>query len=171
MSNFLFDRLFGCHEGETKAFLIFADGSQQSYDSFLRQAARFANVIEQLGLVVGDRLAAQIEKSAEGLALYAACIQSGVIFLPLNTAYTPAEISYFVGDSGAKLLVADQNFTLGEIADKHGVVLEFLNGDGSGTFCDLALNASDQFDTVARGPDDLAAFLYTSGTTGRNVDA
>ena len=98
MSNFLFDRLFGCHEGETKAFLIFADGSQQSYDSFLRQAARFANVIEQLGLVVGDRLAAQIEKSAEGLALYAACIQSGVIFLPLNTAYTPAEISYFVGD-------------------------------------------------------------------------
>ena len=59
---------------------------------------RFANVIERLGLVVGDRLAAQIEKSAEGLALYAACIQSGVIFLPLNTAYTPAEISYFVGD-------------------------------------------------------------------------
>ena len=55
-------------------------------------------MIEQLGLVVGDRLAAQIEKSAEGLALYAACIQSGVIFLPLNTAYTPAEISYFVGD-------------------------------------------------------------------------
>ena len=171
MSNFLFDRLFGCHEGETEAFLIFADGSQQSYDSFLRQAARFANVIEQLGLVVGDRLAAQIEKSAEGLALYAACIQSGVIFLPLNTAYTPAEISYFVGDSGAKLLVADQNFTLGEIADEHGVVLEFLNGDGSGTFCDLARNASDRFETVERGPDDLAAFLYTSGTTGRSKGA
>ena len=128
-------------------------------------------MIEQLGLV-GDRLAAQIEKSAEGLALYAACIQSGVIFLPLNTAYTPAEISYFVGDSGAKLLVADQNFTLGEIADEHGVVLEFLNGDGSGTFCDLARNASDQFETVGRGPDDLAAFLhfwYNWAVKGLNV--
>ncbi|MFL2846043.1 MAG: malonate--CoA ligase [Candidatus Puniceispirillaceae bacterium] len=171
MSNFLFDRLFSCHEGETKAFLMFADGSQQSYDSFLRQAARFANVIEQLGLVVGDRLAAQIEKSAEGLALYAACIQSGVIFLPLNTAYTPAEVSYFVGDSGAKLLVADQSYDLGDVAGEHGAVLECLNGDGSGSFCDLAQNASDQFATADRARDDLAAFLYTSGTTGRSKGA
>ncbi len=171
MSNFLFDRLFGCHAGETKAFLVFADGSQQSYDSFLRQAAKFANVINQLGLIVGDRLAAQIEKSAEGLALYAACIQSGVIFLPLNTAYTPAEISYFIGDSGAKLLVADRDFNLGDVAGEHGVVLERLNGDGSGSFWDLAQNASDHFETVDRGPDDLAAFLYTSGTTGRSKGA
>ena len=171
MSNFLFDRLFGCHEGETKAFLLFADGSQRSYDSFLRQSARFANVIEQLGLVVGDRLAAQIEKSADGLALYAACIQSGVIFLPLNTAYTPSEISYFVGDSGAKLLVADQNFDLGDVASEHGALLERLNGDSSGSFCDLARNASDQFETAERGRDDLAAFLYTSGTTGRSKGA
>ncbi len=171
MSNFLFDRLFGCHAGEEKAFLIFAEGSQQSYDSFLRQAARFANVIERLGLVVGDRLAAQIEKSAEGLALYAACIQAGVVFLPLNTAYTPPEISYFVGDSGAKLLVADQNFDLGDVAGKHGAVLESLNVDGSGTFCDLAKNASDEFETVERDRDDLAAFLYTSGTTGRSKGA
>ncbi|NDG37531.1 MAG: malonyl-CoA synthase, partial [Alphaproteobacteria bacterium] len=114
MSNLLYDRLFGCHQGEEKPFLIFADGAQQSYDSFLRQTARFANVIQAIGLEVGDRLAAQVEKSAEALALYAACVQSGVIFLPLNTAYTPAEVSYFVGDSGAKLVVADQNFDLEE---------------------------------------------------------
>ena len=98
MSNLLYDRLFGCHQGEQKPFLIFADGSQQCYDSFLRQTARYANVIQSIGLDVGDRLAAQIEKSAEALALYAACVQSGVIFLPLNKAYTPAEVSYFVGD-------------------------------------------------------------------------
>jgi malonyl-CoA/methylmalonyl-CoA synthetase len=171
MSNFLFDRLFSRYEGEAKAFLIFADGSQQSYDSFLRQAARFANVLEQLGLVVGDRLAAQIEKSAESLALYAACVQSGVIFLPLNTAYTPAEISYFVGDSGAKLLVADQDFDLADVACERGVMLERLNGDGSGSFCDLAQNASDRFTTAERGCDDLAALLYTSGTTGRSKGA
>ena len=104
MSNLLYDRLFGCHQGEQKPFLIFADGSQQCYDSFLRQTARYANVIQSIGLDVGDRLAAQIEKSAEALALYAACVQSGVIFLPLNKAYTPTEVSYFVGDSGAKLV-------------------------------------------------------------------
>ena len=68
MSNLLYDRLFGCHHGEQKPFLIFSDGSQQSYDSFLRQTARFANVIQSIGLDVGDRLAAQIEKSAEALA-------------------------------------------------------------------------------------------------------
>ena len=116
MSNLLYDRLFGCHAGETKPFLIFADGSDQSYDGFLRQTARFANVITDLGLVVGDRLAAQVEKSAAALALYAACVQSGVIFLPLNTAYTPAEVSYFVGDSGAKLVVADAGFDLAAVA-------------------------------------------------------
>ena len=171
MSNLLYDRLFGCHQGEQKPFLIFADGSQQSYDSFLRQTARFANVIRSIGLDVGDRLAAQVEKSAEALALYAACVQSGVIFLPLNTAYTSAEVSYFVGDSGAKLVVADQHFDLAAVAKEHGAVLERLNADGSGSFADRAATASDIFATVPRGADDLAAFLYTSGTTGRSKGA
>jgi malonyl-CoA/methylmalonyl-CoA synthetase len=171
MPNYMFDRFFGCHEGDEKPFLMFADGTQQSYDSFLRQTARFANVIKELGLMVGDRLAVQIEKSPEALALYAACVQSGVIFLPLNTAYTPAEISYFVGDSGAKLLVADQSFDLGNVAREHGTALECLNGDGTGSFSNLAQNARDQFATADRGGDDLAAFLYTSGTTGRSKGA
>ncbi|MDB4599793.1 malonyl-CoA synthase [Alphaproteobacteria bacterium] len=171
MSNLLYDRLFGCHQGEEKPFLIFADGSQQSYDSFLGQTARFANVIQSIGLDVGDRLAAQIEKSAEALALYAACVQSGVIFLPLNKAYTPTEVSYFVGDSGAKLVVADQHFDLESVASKHDAVLERLNSDGSGSFADRAATASDNFATVPRGADDLAAFLYTSGTTGRSKGA
>ena len=171
MSNLLYDRLFGCHQGEQKPFLIFADGSQQSYDSFLRQTARFANVIQSIGLDVGDRLAAQIEKSAEALALYAACVQSGVIFLPLNKAYTPAEVSYFVGDSGAKLVVADQHFDLESVASEHGAVLERLNADGRRQFCRSCGNRKRQFATVPRGADDLAAFLYTSGTTGRSKGA
>jgi len=171
MSNLLYDRLFGCHAGETKPFLIFADGSDQSYDGFLRQTARFANVITDLGLVVGDRLAAQVEKSAAALALYAACVQSGVIFLPLNTAYTPAEVSYFVGDSGAKLVVADAGFDLAAVAAEHGAVLETLNADGGGSFADRAATANETFATVERGADDLAAFLYTSGTTGRSKGA
>jgi malonyl-CoA/methylmalonyl-CoA synthetase len=171
MSNLLFDRLFGCHVGETKPFLIFSDGNSLSYDGFLRQTARFANVMSSLGLVAGDRLAAQVEKSAEALALYAACVQSGIIFLPLNTAYKPAEVSYFVGDSGARLVVADVAFDLKDIAAEHGAAIEWLNEDGSGSFAELALAASDQFTTVSRGADDLAAFLYTSGTTGRSKGA
>ncbi|MDC1381898.1 malonyl-CoA synthase [Candidatus Puniceispirillum sp.] len=171
MSNLLFDRLFKCHEGETKSFLIFADGSEQSYDNFLKKTARFANVIQSLGLVVGDRLAAQIEKSPEALALYAACVQSGIIFLPLNKAYTPNEVSYFVGDSGAKLIVADENFNLEDIAHEHGALLESLNTDGSGSFVEYSQNASEKFETVTRAADDLVAFLYTSGTTGRSKGA
>ncbi len=171
MSNLLFDRLFKCHQGETKPFLIFPDGSQQSYDCFLRKTARFANAIQSLGILVGDRLAAQIEKSPEALALYAACIQSGVVFLPLNRSYTPAEVSYFVGDSGAKLIVADENFDLVDVAREHGATLVRLNADGSGSFFDLSQNTSDEFLAVARGADDVAAFLYTSGTTGRSKGA
>ena len=106
MSNLLYDSLFGCHIGDDKPFLIFADGRTISYDAFLRMASRFANTIKAAGLTAGDRLAVQVEKSAEALAVYAACVQSGVIFLPLNTAYKPAEVEYFISDSGARMLIA-----------------------------------------------------------------
>ena len=171
MSNFLFDHLFKCHVGESKPFLIFDDGTNQSYDKFLKKTARFANVIKSLGLDVGDRLAAQVEKSPEALALYAACVQSGIVFLPLNKAYTPTEVSYFVGDSGAKLVVADKSFDLADVARDHEAVLESLNADGSGSFVGHSQNASEEFETATRGADDLVAFLYTSGTTGRSKGA
>ena len=173
MSNFLFDRLFSCHEGETKAFLTFADGSQQSYDSFLRQAARFANVIQQLGLVVGDRLAAQIEKSAEGLALYAACIQSGVIFLPLNTAYTASELAYFLQDATPRLFIARPDGAKGleESAGTIGALLLTLGNSGEGTLMDAVRTAEPQTGIAECGPDDIASIIYTSGTTGRSKGA
>ena len=96
MSNLLYDSLLGCHAGVGKPFLTFANGGQISYDAFLRMASRFANVIKAAGLAAGDRLAVQVEKSAEALAVYAACVQRGVIFLPLNTAYKPAELDDFI---------------------------------------------------------------------------
>ena len=98
MSNLLYDSLFGCHAGDDKPFLVFANGSQISYDAFLHMVSRFANTMKLAGLSAGDRLAVQVEKSAEALAIYAACVQSGVIFLPLNTAYKPAEVEYLRGD-------------------------------------------------------------------------
>ena len=88
MANLLYDSLFGRHAGKTTPFLHLPDGTTLTHDAFLRMAARYAHAITEAGLLPGDRLAAQIEKSPEALAVYAACTQTGVIFLPLNTGYT-----------------------------------------------------------------------------------
>ena len=136
-------------------------------------AARFANVLTDLGLEVGDRLAVQSEKSEYGLALYAACVQAGFVYLPLNTAYTPQELNYFVENSGAKVLVCDvvKSDALTPLARRLGIVLTTLDLVGQGQLQKEAQEASEHFVPVQRGPDDLAAILYTSGTTGRSKGA
>ncbi|MDP4991126.1 MAG: AMP-binding protein, partial [Marivita lacus] len=173
MANLLYDTLFGRHAGRTTPFLHLPDGTTLTHDTFLRMAARYANAMTAAGLLPGDRLAAQIEKSPEALAVYAACAQAGVIFLPLNTGYTSAELDYFIGNSGAKLvLVTDRvSEALAPVATAYGAILHTLNPDGTGSFPYLAKDLSEVFDTVSRAPDDLAAFLYTSGTTGRSKGA
>ena len=107
MANMLFDTLFAPHIDSRKTFLILKDGREIDYSVFLGMTARFAHALRENGVGVGDRVALQAKKSAEALAVYAACVASGAVFLPLNTAYTPAEVSYFVKDSGARLLVCD----------------------------------------------------------------
>ncbi len=173
MTNPLYDALFGCHAGQTKTFLYLPDDRQIGYDAFLSMAARFAHALSAFGLKAGDRLAVQIEKSPEALAVYAACVQAGVIFLPLNTAYTADEVAYFVQDSGAKLLLCDAHnqTALAPVAANCNAQLATLNGDGTGSFVDRATTLPKVFETVARTGDDLAAFLYTSGTTGRSKGA
>ena len=103
-------------------------------------AAKIAGALVSTGLAPGDRLAAQVEKSAEALALYAACVQAGVIFLPLNTAYTEEELAYFVEDSGAALLVCDasRETALKPVANRIGTRLATLNADGTGSLLDAA---------------------------------
>ena len=103
MANPLYDTLFARHAGRDTVFLHLPDGGTLTHDAFLRMTARFAHQIARFGLEPGDRLAVQVGKSPEALAVYAACAQTGVIFLPLNTAYTPAEVSYFLENSGARL--------------------------------------------------------------------
>jgi len=173
MTNPLYDALFGKHKGAPTPFVRLVDGSVLSHADFLTQAAQFAHVLTNSGLVPGDRLAAQIHKSPEALALYAACVQAGVVFLPLNTAYTADELSYFIEDSGAKLVVCDGRCleTLSTITDPLGAHLLSLNGDGTGTFAEAAKANPNFYPTVGRSEDDLAAFLYTSGTTGRSKGA
>lgn len=173
MPNVLYDALFGRHSGSQAPFLHLTDGSVLTYDAFLKLAGRFAHTITDEGLVAGDRLAVQIEKSPEALAIYAACVQTGVIFLPLNTGYMPEEVQYFVENAGARLLICDVRNAVGltPIAANAGAGLMTMNADGSGSFTAAAATKPDRFATVDRTGDDLAAFLYTSGTTGRSKGA
>jgi len=173
MANPLYDTLFGRHAGKTTPFLHLPDGVTLTHAGFLSRAARFANVLSDLGLRAGDRLAVQIDKSPDALAVYAACAQAGVIFLPLNTAYTADEVSYFVTDSGAAAFVCQpaRRDEMAPVAKAAGTQLETLGSDGEGSLAARADAAEDSFDTVERSSDDLAAFLYTSGTTGRSKGA
>jgi malonyl-CoA/methylmalonyl-CoA synthetase len=173
MANPLFDTLFGQHAGRPDPFLHLADGSAVSYDAFLRRTAQFANLITGAGLAPGDRLAAQVAKSPDALAVYAACAQAGIVFLPLNTAYTPGEVSYFVENSGAKLFICEppKAGALTPVAHGANARLETLNTSGGGSLGEGARHQPETFSTVDRDEDDLAAFLYTSGTTGRSKGA
>ncbi|MGB3899159.1 MAG: AMP-binding protein, partial [Mesorhizobium sp.] len=135
MANTLYDALFLAHEGSEKTFLALKAGRAVSYGAFLRQTARFAHALRACGVEPGDRVALQAKKSPEALAVYAACVAAGAVFLPLNTAYTPSEVDYFVSDGQAKLLVCDGAgaSALEPVAAGAGARLLTLNGDGSGT--------------------------------------
>jgi malonyl-CoA/methylmalonyl-CoA synthetase len=173
MSNPLHDALLAPHAGSDRVFLHLPDGNVLSYGEFLSMADRTANALVTLGVGPGDRVAVHVEKSPQALALYAACLKAGAVFLPLNTAYTPSELDYFVKDSGARLFVCDpaEADAMAPIAAATGAVLETLAADGSGSLSDLAAEQPAHFEAVPRGEDDLAALLYTSGTTGRSKGA
>ena len=155
MPNLLYDTLIGQHAGAPTPFLQAASGHIQSHAAFLANAARFAHAMAGLGLTPGDRVALQVDKSADALAVYAACVQSGLVFLPLNPAYTPAEVDYFIGNSGAALLLSSPGkaAALAQVAHHHGAQLHTLDQDGTGTLADLADGQPDQFRTVHRDPE------------------
>lgn len=145
-----------------------------SWDDIDRSSARMANVLRSLGVAPGERIAVQVRKSPEALMLYLASLRAGLIYLPLNTAYHEAEVAYFLGDAEPAVVVCDSanQEWIGRIADQAGAAhVLTLDADGTGTLADAAADQAGQFDLVARAPDDLAAILYTSGTTGRSKGA
>jgi len=139
-----------------------------------RGSAMLANVFVSLSLPAGARVAVQVDKSVEALMLYLAVQRAGLVYLPLNTAYQQAEIEYFIGDAEPALVVcAPKDFTwISRLAFQRGTKNVFTLGDDrTGSLLERAAWMSDQHTPVMRSSDDLAAILYTSGTTGRSKGA
>jgi malonyl-CoA/methylmalonyl-CoA synthetase len=149
-------------------------GLNYSWRDLERGTAMMANLLASLGLPEGARVAVQVEKSVEAMMLYLATLRAGYVFLPLNTAYQSAEIEYFIGNAEPSVMVcSSKNFGwVSKIAFKAGTQNVFtLDDDRTGSLLDRAAHCSDKHEAVARKADDLAAILYTSGTTGRSKGA
>ncbi|MBJ7533513.1 malonyl-CoA synthase [Rhodomicrobium vannielii ATCC 17100] len=172
-TNHLFSELRANWTDLDKVALETNDGRQFRYRDILALTARFANALVAAGVKPGDRVAVQVEKSPEALFLYLACVRAGAAYLPLNTAYTDAELEYFLGDAEPTVFVArPTHASAPALCTKTGVARCYTLGtDGDGTLIELAAGRAETFENIARGPDDLAAILYTSGTTGRSKGA
>ena len=149
-------------------------GLNYSWRDLDRASAMMANLLDGLKLPKGSRIAVQVEKSVEAMMLYLATLRAGYVFLPLNTAYQSAEIEYFIGNAEPAVVVCSgANFGwVSKIAFKAGTHHVFtLNDDRTGTLLERAAHHKDQHKIAVQKADDLAAILYTSGTTGRSKGA
>lgn len=152
-------------------FLVEGSETRLAYRDLDVETGRWANALAGLGAASGDRILVQVEKSPANVLLYLASLRAGLVYVPLNTAYTPAEFAYFVEDAGPALIVCDPARAEALAPVAGGARLLTLDGDGRGTLAEQAGREEASFDTVARAADDLAAILYTSGTTGRSKGA
>ncbi|TCU62963.1 malonyl-CoA/methylmalonyl-CoA synthetase [Bradyrhizobium sp. R2.2-H] len=169
----LFSRLFDGLDDPKRLAIETHDGVHISYGDLIARAGQMANVLVARGVKPGDRVAVQVEKSVANIVLYLGTVRAGAVYLPLNTAYTLNELDYFIGDAEPALVVCDPSKAegLAPIAAKVKAKVETLGPDGKGSLTEAADKASGEFATVARENDDLAAILYTSGTTGRSKGA
>jgi malonyl-CoA/methylmalonyl-CoA synthetase len=145
-----------------------------TYGKLFKRSAQAANALVALGVKPGDRVAAQIEKSTDVIVIALACLRAGAVLLPLNTAYTLAELEYFLGDAEPALTLCRPDRLVPIRTLAHELKLrsvESLGVNGDGTFAEAIAAALPEFETVLRASDDLAAILYTSGTTGRSKGA
>jgi malonyl-CoA/methylmalonyl-CoA synthetase len=171
MPNHLFDAISQSAPALTATFIEREDGHRITYGDLFAGSARLAHALVALGVKPGDRVAVQVEKSAEAILFVLACARTGAVFLPLNTAYTIAELGYFIGDAEPRLVVCDPAKRDAIVPIAAGAAIETLDAGGQGSLMAQAAGQPDAFDNVTRGPDDLAAILYTSGTTGRSKGA
>jgi len=163
----LFRDRFVARRGETA--LETPDGNTTTFRELDDAAARAAAALSAAGATPGDRVAVQVDKSPEALTLYLGCLRGGFVYLPLNTAYPEPELDYFIGDAEPAVVVCrpQSEAMVERLARAHGVAQVYtLDADGSGSLALAQQTVTAQGQVVARGADDLAAILYTSGTTG-----
>lgn len=174
MSDDLFAALKAAVPNPAITLLELASGARVSYGEAFALSGRLANLLRQQGVAPGDRVAVQVEKPWQALALYLATLRAGAVYLPLNAGYTPTEVGYFLSDAEAALFVcrpeALDSLTVAASEAKVSRILT-LGQDGGGSLLEAAREQPADFATMARSADDLAAILYTSGTTGRSKGA
>lgn len=150
------------------------NGLSYSWRDLDRATAMMANLLDSLDLPPASRIAVQVEKSVEAMVLYLATLRAGHVFLPLNTAYQSAEIEYFIGNAEPAVVVCSpkNHGWVSKIAFTAGTQYVFTLGDDrTGSLLERAAHHSDRHTPAVRQDDDLAAILYTSGTTGRSKGA
>jgi malonyl-CoA/methylmalonyl-CoA synthetase len=151
-----------------------ADGFSLAYGELFERSGQAANALLALGVQPGDRVAVQIDKSPDMIVLALACFRAGAGLLPLNTAYTLIELEYFLGDAKPTLTICRPAMldAVRALSQQVGLAaVESLGFSRDGTFAEKIAAASPEFETIPRAGDDLAAILYTSGTTGRSKGA
>ena len=153
-----FQKRFSAHAN--KELLCTENNESYCYADIDRTCARLANLLADAGAVPGDRVSAQIRKSPDAFALYLACLRGGFVYHPLNPAFKATELEFFLSDATPRVVVCDSGSeaTLRPLVEKAGIP--------SLIKLDEEHCVSEAFETVARGKDDLAALLYSSGTTG-----
>ena len=173
MTNPLYEALLEPHFESEKTFLLHDDGSKTSYCEFLELASRLAHQLRELGIKPDDRIVVQVSKRLETLALYAASILTGTVYLPLNTSYTLNETEYFIKDALPSFILCEDSLVkdLELFATNIGAKILTLNNDGSGTLQNDLDFFPNKFNVTERTSDSLAALLYTSGTTGQSKGA
>jgi malonyl-CoA/methylmalonyl-CoA synthetase len=174
MSENIYDLLRARAPRLDKMALETADGFSLTYGELFDRSGRAANALLALGVQTGDRVAVQIDKSPDMIVLALACFRAGAALLPLNTAYTLAELEYFLSDAKPALIVCRPAMleAVRALTEQLGLaVVESLGVSRDGTFAEKIVAASSEFETIPRHADDLAAILYTSGTTGRSKGA
>jgi malonyl-CoA/methylmalonyl-CoA synthetase len=175
MTGNLFAKIRAAAPSLDRTFIETHDGRVVTYGDLFDASGRYANVLRAAGVTFGDRVVVQVEKSPECVLLYLACLRLGAAYLPLNQAYTLAELDYFIGDSEPRVVVCapERVREIAALAEGLGVATTLTLGtDGkTGSLVEAATDQSPEFTDAVCAEDDLAAILYTSGTTGRSKGA
>lgn len=173
MSNPLYDALIGDKSESQSPFVTTPDGETLSYHQFASRAGQVAHALLQLGVRPGDRVMVQAEKSIDVLALYLGTLRAGAVFVPLNTTYTAHEVEYFVSDAEPLVFICTPQTeeSLRPVVESKGAKLHTLDDQGGGSWLEFCGNTCSAVFSSERSGSDLAAILYTSGTTGRSKGA